>query len=123
MMIYYAHHIWKYGTKIEDFELFVINKHFHDSYIHNPAVFVNPNESEESIMRDCFSKIDASDALVFSDLSGVAGKGVISEIEYAQSLGLRVYRIVANRLVEITEKIRYNLLNTGCNRIYAEIVA
>jgi nucleoside 2-deoxyribosyltransferase len=121
MTIYYAHHIWKYGTKIEDYELSVIHKHFDDGYIHNPAVFVNPNENEEEIMRDCFSKIDDSDALVFSDLSGITGKGVISEIEYAQSLGLPVYRIVANRIVEITEKIRYNLLNTGSNRIYAEI--
>ena len=123
MKIYYAHHIWKYNTKIEEYEISIVLKQFNNATIINPNGLVNEFDSEEKIMFDCFSAIKESDALVFSDLSGVTGKGVVSEIEYAQSLELRVFRIVANRLVEITEKIHYNLLNTGSNRIYAEIVA
>jgi hypothetical protein len=120
--VYYAHHIWKYDTKIEAYELSLIATSMPDAIIVNPNTSVDQGNPEEKIMFDCFAAIKECDALVFSDISGVTGKGVISEIEYAQSLGLRIYRIVANRMVEITEKIKYNLLNTGNSRIYAEIV-
>lgn len=119
--VYYAHHSWKYGTKIEKFELSVIESELSGISIVNPNTSVDQANPEEKIMFDCFAAIDQCDALVFSDLSGAIGKGVITEIEHAQYLGLRVYHIVANRLEEIMEPIKYKLLNTGSNRIYAEI--
>jgi hypothetical protein len=122
MKIYYAHHLWKYNTEIETFEESVIRATYPDSIIINPNKEVDQTKQEQQIMEDCFETIDNCDMLVFSTLSGIIGKGVLTEIQRAQNLGQPVGEIVANRIEILGENLKYNLLSTGSNRLYAEVV-
>ena len=47
MKIYYAHHVWKYGTPIEDYEIECIKKQFENAEIINPRTSL-PQDSSES---------------------------------------------------------------------------
>ena len=47
MKIYYAHHVWKYGTPIEDYELECIKKKFDSAEIINPRTSL-PQDRPES---------------------------------------------------------------------------
>lgn len=86
--IYYAHHQWKYGTKIEEFEIEMIRKAFPKMDIFNPATDLKTDGlSEEEIMKQCLKEVDASDLVVFTTMDGYIGKGVLEEIRHAQSNG------------------------------------
>ena len=62
--IYYAHHQWKYGTKIEQYELDLIRRYFPKARICNPATDIdNVDRSEEDIMRILSSSAPLTDAL------------------------------------------------------------
>ena len=82
MKIYYAHHIWKYGTPIEVFEMSVIKNgfDFEDEFeIVNPRDVLSQDISEGEIMKQALLVIDQCDALVFSTISGMVGHGVFNE--------------------------------------------
>lgn len=86
--VYYAHHQWKYGTKIEEFEIEMIRKAFPKMDIFNPATDLKTDGlSEEEIMRQCLKEVDASDLVVFTTMDCYIGKGVLEEIRHAQSNG------------------------------------
>ena len=75
--IYYAHHQWKYGTKIEQYELDLIRRYFPKAHICNPATDIdNVDRTEEDIMRDCLETVKNSDIIALSTVDGCAGRGV-----------------------------------------------
>ena len=51
MKIYYAHHVWKYGTPIEDYEIECIKKQFENAEIINPRTSLPQDSSESEILR------------------------------------------------------------------------
>ncbi len=113
-MTYYAHSIYKYNTDIEKYETSLIP----GSYI-NPNGNVDQTRSESEIMKKCYSLIDECDSLVFSSVDGVIGKGVAEEIDYAMSIGLKVYYIFGNKLNEIKSIKIKPIENSTTQRIYA----
>ena len=98
--IYYAHHQWKYGTKIEEYELSLIRRYFYSGTIFNPATDLESTieDGEAAIMEECFTAIDKSDILVFSSMDGIVGTGVYHEVKEAQRLGKLVLYIYQDEL-------------------------
>ena len=98
--IYYAHHQWKYGTKIEEYELSLIRRYFYSGTIFNPATDLESTieDGEVAIMEECFATIDKSDILVFSSMDGIVGTGVYHEVKEAQRLGKLVLYIYQDEL-------------------------
>lgn len=93
MKIYYAHSRMKYNTMIEQYEIALIRQKFSDAEIINPNGTVDQTAGEEAIMEECYDLIDNCDALVFSSISGVIGKGVYYEIAEACACGIEPYKI------------------------------
>lgn len=121
MKIYYAHHLWKYGTEIERFEIGLIQSDKPGCTILNPNGGIEQTGDEQRIMEDCLDAVGGCDALVFSDLTGVVGRGVAQEIYHAQAAGIPVGRIVGNDVRWYSAPVKFRLLHTGSNRVYAEI--
>ena len=98
--IYYAHHQWKYGTQIEQYELDLIKRYFPDDKIFNPCTDVKTDVSlgEEAIMKECLETVQNSDILVFSSMDGVIGTGVFHEVKEARKHGKFIYYIFHNKL-------------------------
>jgi hypothetical protein len=118
MKAYYAHHIWKYNTKIEDYEISLI-----PFDVINPKDCIDQTKSEKEIMQDCFDLISSCDAVVFSSLSGVVGKGVLEEIMYAFDNKKKVFYICGGKIIEVNKKeLRIaKIKESETKRIYAEI--
>jgi hypothetical protein len=93
MKIYYAHHLWKYGTEIEAWELDLIRKRFPGCEIINPNGAIEQGRPAEDIMADCLQKVRECDVLVFSSLSGVIGKGVYRELLEASQHSVPVFHL------------------------------
>jgi len=123
MKIYYAHHIWKYGTSIEVFELSVIKNgfDFEDEFeIVNPRDTLSQGISESEIMKQAFLVIDQCDALVFSTISGVVGHGVFNEVMYALNKGIQVFCLMGDDCYLVEDKeIFKDIIFKGDNRVYA----
>lgn len=120
--IYYAHHIWKYDTKIEQYEIDLIKSNFIYSKIINPNGTVDQSKDENEIMNDCFNCIKNCDILVFSSISGVVGKGVFEEVMLAKKLGKSIYYLENNQVfskINVEFKV---LQNSNNNRIYAVVL-
>jgi len=117
MKIYYAHHIWKYNTKIEEYELEIIKEYFPQCKIINPNKAVNQSLLESEIMNECFNCVNNCDAVVFSSMDGVIGKGVYSEVNRALEQEKPAYYLFHNKITQLFkfEKIE----NSKTNRIYA----
>lgn len=116
--IYYAHHIWKYRTEIEDYELGLIRSVFPDDRIINPMKFEHEDLSnEKAIMEKCIEELSQCDILVFSSLSGVVGAGVYEEVNYALEHNILVYYIINNGL-RVIPNIFWNLTGKS-RRVYA----
>lgn len=98
--VYYAHHLWKYGTKIEQHEIEVINRYFPHANVFNPATDLLSNNcgDEETIMAECIDAVDDSDILVFSSMDGMVGTGVYTEVEEAIKAGKLVLYLTKNTL-------------------------
>lgn len=98
--IYYAHHQWKYGTKVEEYELDLIKRYFPKATIFNPSTdLVTPKEmGEEAIMMECLAVVNNSDILVFSSMDGVVGTGVFHEVREARKAGKLVFYIFHGKL-------------------------
>lgn len=85
LKIYYAHHQWKYGTKIEDYEMDIIKAYFPNAWIFNPSTGLSiEGRTEDDIMKECLERVRRSDIVVFSSVDGVVGKGVYQEVEEAE---------------------------------------
>lgn len=121
MKVYYAHHIWKYNTKIEQYELGLIQKYFPYAEIINPNNLVNQSQIEESIMADCFDYVRDCDVIVFSSLSGVVGKGVVDEVELGYSLHKAVFYIINNIIKAIPSVEFEKIEDSKNNRVYAVV--
>ena len=107
MKIYYAHHIWKYGTSIETFEMSVIKNgfDFEDGFeIVNPKDALPQNIPESEIMKQAFAMIDQCDAVVFSTVSGVIGHGVFDEVMYALNKGIQVFCLMGDDCYLVEDK-------------------
>lgn len=97
--IYYAHHMWKYGTELENYELDLISKELGPGYkIFNPSTELPQGSPSDVIMKMCFDTIKDCDAMVFSSVNGVVGRGVVAEVELAKKLKQPVYYIHNNKL-------------------------
>lgn len=124
MKLYYAHHIWKYDTKIEDYEIEVVKSCFTDGVeIVNPKTAAEQNKDSKLIMEDCLRIIQRCDGLVFSSISGVVGKGVYREVEKALKDNKPIYYIFYNTLhSEITmDNLKIINPDNPNNRVYAEV--
>lgn len=124
MKIYYAHHIWKYGTQIEDYELSLIKQIFPNATIFNPSTDIDQSESEENIMKRCLAEVHKSDIVVFSSMNGCIGYGVSQEVNCAYSNNIRVSYLFGNQIQEYDEnKFKQAIiLNNGINhRVYMKL--
>lgn len=120
--IYYAHHQWKYGTRIEQYELDLIKRYFPDATIFNPSTDLetDPSLGEEAIMEECLERVRNSDIVIFSSMDGVVGTGVYHEVQEARKNGKFVYYIFRNGLYR-----RFNISMIGdaqrTDRVYASV--
>lgn len=118
--IYYAHHLWKYDTEIEKYELDLIKRYFPYDEIINPNGYIEQGREEPKIMIDCLSTIEDCNILIFSSVNGVVGKGVVDEFNKALELGLSIHYIM-NDILYNAENYGFKLTNSGNNRLYATV--
>lgn len=117
--IYYAHHLWKYGTEIEKYEIDIIKTMFPASIVINPNGAIEQNKEQSEIMNDCLLTVEDCDIIVFSSVNGMVGKGVVDEINKAKELNKRIYLIQDNTLKD-AECCKFKVIeNSNSNRIYA----
>lgn len=116
--VYYAHHQFKYGTKTEQYEIDLIARKFPNCKIFNPSTDISQSMSTPDIMRVCISKVNKSDVLVFSSLSGVVGNGVYEEVYTALKNKIKIYYIYNNRLHR-KRFVNFKKLNSKNDRVYA----
>ena len=114
MTYYYAHSVYKYNTPIEQYELSLI-----PGKVINPNGIVDQTKSEKEIMKHCYSLIDKCNALVFSSVDGVIGRGVAGEITHAFIRNKDVYYIHGNRLHKIKSIVIKPIESSNNCRIYA----
>lgn len=127
MKIYYAHHIWKYNTPIEEYEINLIKEHYPSAKIVNPNGGLRHTRkhlklskmTEEKIMEICLEEVRRCDILVFSSMNGVVGKGVYDEVCAAQDCGLKIYYLHYNQLTEYTGN-GFEIINES-RRLYANV--
>lgn len=121
--IYYAHHQWKYGTKIEEYELDLIKRYFPHAEIFNPAIDLKFKDcgDEEIIMDECLEIVDKSDIVIFSAMDGMIGIGVYKEVMAAKETGKLVLYICQNKLT--TDFRIYRTPERNSDRLYADICA
>ena len=119
--IYYAHHLWKYNTSIEEYELNVINRYFPYHTIINPNGEIEQNRDESVIMQDCLTCIEDCSILIFSSVNGVVGRGVLDEFKKASKLGLPIYYIMDDILYD-ARGYDFKLMNSENNRLYAIVL-
>ena len=119
MKIYYAHHVWKYGTPIEDYELECIKKKFDSAEIINPRTSLPQDNPESAILQSAYDTIKGCDALVFSTVSGMIGHGVFNEIAVAVNHGIPIYQFEGNTCYKINDADLKEIIFRGDNRVYA----
>lgn len=127
MKIFYSHHCWKYGTKIEEWELSLIASAFStvdDLTIINPRISLPQDAPESVIMETAFETINTCDVLIFSTVSGMIGHGVFDEVLFALNHGIDVYEIVGNELRAVDNVFEFmnnieKFIFDGDNRKYA----
>jgi hypothetical protein len=119
--IYYAHHLWKYNTPIEEYELEVIKRYFSNVEIINPNGYIEQCREEAVIMKDCLKVIENCNILIFSSVNGVVGRGVVDEYNKASKLGLPIYYIM-NDILYDARGYGFELTNSGNNRLYAIVI-
>ena len=122
--IYYAHHQWKYGTKVEEYEIDLIRRYFPLSKVFNPATDLYcvkhgvPDES--TIMDECLNRVENSDIFVFSSMDGVIGKGVYTEAKRATEMGKICFYIFNNMLIH-GSYIKIDRIKGDNDRLYATV--
>ena len=123
MKIYYAHHIWKYGTPIEDYEIECIKKKFDSAEIINPRTSLPQDRPESVILQSAYDTIKGCDALVFSTVSGMISHRVFNEIAVAVNSGIQLYQFEGNNCYRIDDAKLKDIIFCGDNRVYALIHA
>lgn len=119
--IYYAHHQWKYRTKIEEYELTLIKRYFPHANIFNPSTDLETNSKDETIvMAECLERVRESDILVFSSMDGCIGTGVYHEIKEAREKGKLILYIFHDTLLTDFEVIKRAPFEKT-DRLYATI--
>lgn len=120
--IYYAHHQWKYNTRVESYELELIRRYFPNARIFNPSVDLThtKEDGEEIVMAECLETVRSSDILVFSSMDGCIGTGVYQEIEEARKKGKLVLYIFHDTLLTDFEVIKRTPFEKT-DRLYATI--
>ena len=118
MKIYYAHHLWKYNTKIEINEIDIIKKSFPSSQIINPNKSISQFGDSIDIMKLCLDSLSDCNILIFSAVNGIIGRGVFREIERAEQLGMKIYYIFYGELLP-NYKITIN--DESKNKEYAKV--
>lgn len=120
LKIYYAHHIWKYDTYIEYYELDIIKENFPNSDIINPNGYLEAEfgVSESELMDKCFEIIEKCDVLIFSSVDGIIGYGVFTEIETALEKGIPLYYIYQGKL---HDRFRITELEDSIFKLYAKV--
>lgn len=113
-MTYYAHSVYKYNTDIEQYELSLI-----PGKVINPNGIVDQTKTEEEIMQQCYKLVDKCDALVFSSVDGVIGRGVAGEITHAFIRNKTVYYLHGNKLNKVKSIVIKPIWNRTTDRIYA----
>lgn len=114
LKIYYAHHQWKYGTKIEDYEVSLIQSYFPNAMIFRPSADLNvEGKSEDEIMNICLNQIKMFDMVIFSSMDGLVGIGVFKEVTHAKDLGMPVYYIYKDELRYDFDMIANHLSNSA----------
>ena len=116
--IYYAHHQWKYGTKVEEYELNLIKRYFPYAKIFNPATDLIHTKSELEIMEECLETVNNSDIIVFSSMDGVVGIGVYTEVMEAQKKGKLILYINQDEL-RTNFEIYKNYSENASDRLFA----
>ena len=119
MKVYYAHHIWKYGTPIEDYELNCIKQRFKDAEIINPRTSLPQGKPESEILKVAYDTIKDCDALIFSTVSGMIGHGVFNEIAVAVNSGVSIYQLEGDSCYKIDDIDLKEIIFRGENRVYA----
>lgn len=119
MKIYYAHHLWKYGTPIEDYEIECIKKKFDDAEIINPRTSLPQDKPESEIMQLAYDSIKSCNALVFSTVSGMIGHGVFNEIAVAVNSGIPIYQLEGDTCYKMKDADLKSVIFQGDNRVYA----
>ena len=119
--IYYAHHLWKYNTAIEEYELKIIKRYFPYHEIINPNGSIEQNRDEEIIMKDCLNIIHNCDIMIFSSVNGIIGRGIYDEFKQASKLGLPIYYIMDDILYDAIE-YKFKLTNSENNRLYTIVL-
>lgn len=101
--IYYAHHQWKYGSLVEQYELDLIKQSYPFATIFNPSTDLKTGavDGEVAVMAECLETVRNSDILVFSSMDGCVGTGVYHEVKEAQKNGKAVFYIYQNRLQSV----------------------
>lgn len=119
--IYYAHHQWKYGTKIEEYELDLIKGYCPHAVIFNPATDLKSKDcgDEEIIMNECLNKVLDSDIVIFSAMDGMIGIGVCNEVKAAEESGKLVLYLAQNKLH--SSFYIYESPEFGSDRLYARV--
>lgn len=119
--IYYAHHQWKYGTKIEEYELALIKRYFPHAVIFNPATDLKFKDcgDEEIIMDECLNKVLESNIVIFSAMDGMIGIGVYNEIMAAEEAGKLVFCLTQNILHSVFSI--YETPEFKSDRLYARV--
>ena len=121
LKIYYAHHQWKYGTKIEDYELSLIQSYFPNAKIFRPSADLNVEvKSEDEIMNICLNQIKMFDMVIFSSMDGLVGIGVFKEVTHAKDLGMPVYYIYKDEL-RYDFDITANWKSNGNDRTFGRV--
>lgn len=118
MKIYYAHHIWKYNTEIEKYEIDLIHRHFKNATIVNPNGYIDQSSTEEEIMNTCLDMVRHCDITVFSSVNGVIGYGVYQEVNEAINSGKPVYYIDNNTLTRKYSLCCSIIPDSNSKRIY-----
>lgn len=84
--IYYAHHRWKFYTRVEEYEIDLIRKHFPNGIIFDPSRDIDMKIViyRDLAMRERLKAVDSSDIIVFSSLDGIIDSEVYQEIMRAR---------------------------------------
>lgn len=123
MRIYYAHHTWKYGTPIENYEMQVIRDCFEyeDGFeIVNPKDALPQDIPESEIMKKAYDMILDCETLVFSTVSGLIGQGVFNEVIFALNNDIPVFCLTGCDCYQIqTNTFCHEIIFDGDNLVYA----
>lgn len=120
MRIYFAHHRWKYGTPIEDYEIGLIKARFgEDTEIVNPRTDLPLGSPEPKLMAAAYNAIANCDAFVFSTFSGMVGYEVFNEIAFAVNTGAEVYQLEGDGCYPVGRPAPKRIVFKGDEEIYA----